>query len=92
MVMEMLDGEPPYVGLSALRALYLIASIGKPYIRNKYKLSRELQDFLDRCLVVNPDRRATASELLGHPFLKKAGDLSDLEQHIVAARSAREKS
>ncbi len=46
------------------------------------------QDFLDRCLEVDIERRATASELLRHPFLRKAENLVSLRQNIVAAREA----
>lgn len=35
-------------------------------------------DFVARCLVKNQSKRATAEELLEHPFLKKATDLQGL--------------
>lgn len=46
------------------------------------------QDFLDRCLEVDIDKRATASELLRHPFLRKSENLVSLRQNIIAAREA----
>ena len=43
---------------------------------------------MDRCLDVDIDKRATAHELLRHPFLRKAENLVSLRQNIIAAREA----
>ena len=64
MAIEMLDGEPPYLNEKPLRALYLIATHGKPEISNPERLSKEFNDFFDACLEMSVDRRASARELL----------------------------
>jgi len=84
----MIDGEPPYLNETPLRALFLIASNGKPEVKAKQKLSQELLEFLDECLEVDVEKRASAADLMQHVFLKNADDLKSLKHNIMAAREA----
>ncbi|TNN07272.1 Serine/threonine-protein kinase PAK 3 [Schistosoma japonicum] len=87
MAIEMIDGEPPYLNENPVRALYLIGTNGKPEIKERDKLSAEFLDFLDRCLEVNVDLRASAYELLKHPFIvRRSKPLSSLTPLILVAR------
>lgn len=91
MGIEMITGEPPYMDEAPLRALYMIATIGKPIIPAQYTLSDLFQDFLDRCLEVDVDMRATCDELLCHQFLSLAGPVSSLKKNIATAQKIRNK-
>uniref|UniRef100_A0A8P4JVX5 non-specific serine/threonine protein kinase n=1 Tax=Dicentrarchus labrax TaxID=13489 RepID=A0A8P4JVX5_DICLA len=73
MVIEMVDGEPPYFNEPPLKAMKMIRDNLPPKLKNLHKVSPLLKGFLDRMLVRDPAQRATASELLKHPFLTKAG-------------------
>lgn len=87
LVIEMVDGEPPYMELDPIRVLYHIAGKGRPYPKSP-GLSPELLDFIDRCLEVEPNKRASAEELLRHEFLKKAESLLSLRELIEVAQES----
>uniref|UniRef100_A0A6B2EFQ7 non-specific serine/threonine protein kinase n=1 Tax=Phlebotomus kandelakii TaxID=1109342 RepID=A0A6B2EFQ7_9DIPT len=73
MVIEMVDGEPPFFNEPPLQAMRRIRDMLPPKLKNAQKVSPRLQSFLDRMLVRDPAQRATAAELLQHPFLRQAG-------------------
>ena len=86
MALEMKDGKPPYFDEEPLRAMFLIATHGRPEITNWNKFSNEFQDFIDKCLQTKPDDRHSAEQLLSHPFLEKQTDLKTLGPLIRAAK------
>ncbi|OAQ82193.1 serine/threonine-protein kinase pak1/shk1 [Purpureocillium lilacinum] len=89
MAIEMIEGEPPYLTESPLRALWLIATNGTPQIKNEQDLSPVFKDFLYFALKVDPEKRASAHDLLRHEFMKQCVDLGQLAPLVRAAREQR---
>jgi len=91
MAIELMEGEPPYMSETPMRALWLIAQNGKPTISAWDDISEEYKDFIDHCLEVEADKRWTSEQLLDHPFLKTTVDPKNFEKLIKAAKKEREK-
>ncbi|KAL2856043.1 kinase-like domain-containing protein [Aspergillus pseudoustus] len=89
MAIEMIEGEPPYLTESPLRALYLIATNGTPKIKDEHNLSPVFRDFLQFALRVDPEKRASAHDLLKHPFMNLCAPLNHLSPLVKAARISR---
>jgi len=90
MVMEMAEGEPPYMEFPPLRALFLITTKGIPALKEPEKWTADFQDFVSKCLIKDPEDRPGADELLKHPFLKQACKPSEFVPIIQEARVAKE--
>ncbi|XP_035247670.1 serine/threonine-protein kinase PAK 6 isoform X2 [Anguilla anguilla] len=73
MVVEMVDGEPPYFSEAPVAAMKRLRDEPAPTARNTHKISPMLKDFLDRMLTRDPIERASATDLLEHPFLLQSG-------------------
>jgi tRNA A-37 threonylcarbamoyl transferase component Bud32 len=91
MMMEMAEGEPPYMEFPPLRALFLITTKGIPELKDSH-WSEELRDFLRQCLTKDSTTRPTGKQLLTHPFLKKACPTSGLVPAIKESKKAKEAS
>lgn len=89
MAIEMIEGEPPYMNESPIRALYLIITNGTPELKDPDAISPVFKEFLNWCLQVDIDKRASAEELLGHEFIQKADNCRSLAPLVKAARLAR---
>uniref|UniRef100_A0A3Q4FZ14 non-specific serine/threonine protein kinase n=1 Tax=Neolamprologus brichardi TaxID=32507 RepID=A0A3Q4FZ14_NEOBR len=75
MVVEMVDGEPPYFSETPVAAMKRLRDEPAPTVRNasQVQVSPVLKDFLDRMLTRDPLERASAIDLLEHPFLLQSG-------------------
>ncbi|XP_034253926.1 serine/threonine-protein kinase 3-like [Thrips palmi] len=88
--LEMAEGKPPYGDIHPMRAIFMIPTKPPPSFRKPDQWSPEFIDFVSRCLVKNPEERATASELLQHQFIGNAKPPTILSQMIAEAREIRE--
>lgn len=87
MIIEMIEGEPPYLNETPLRALYLIATNGTPKLKEPENLSSSLKKFLDWCLCVEPEERASATELLHDEYITEIAEAnSSLAPLVKLAR------
>ncbi|XP_059808701.1 serine/threonine-protein kinase PAK 4-like isoform X1 [Hypanus sabinus] len=73
MVMEMVDGEPPYFSENPVEAMKMLRDKPPPRLKQEHKVSPILRDFLSRILIHEVQQRAKPAELLDHFFLLQAG-------------------
>ncbi|CAL9704926.1 unnamed protein product [Knipowitschia caucasica] len=83
--LEMAEGKPPYADIHPMRAIFMIPTNPPPTFRNPDLWSSSFVDFVQQCLVKNPESRATATQLLQHPFIKSAKPNSILRALITDA-------
>lgn len=90
--LEMSEGKPPYGDIHPMRAIFMIPTKPPPTFRDPDRWSQEFKDFVTRCLVKNPEMRATASQLLQHEFITRAPAVSILQQMIHEAKTLSQES
>ncbi|XP_045517383.1 serine/threonine-protein kinase PAK mbt [Pieris brassicae] len=73
MVIEMIDGEPPFFNEPPLQAMRRIRDMPPPRPRGASRCPPDLTSFLECALVRDPAQRHTAARLLHHPLLRRAG-------------------
>lgn len=86
MLIEMIEGEPPYLNETPLRALYLIATNGTPKLKEPEALSYDIRKFLSWCLQVDFNKRANADQLLQDKFILESDEVSSLSPLVKIAR------
>ncbi|XP_034496863.1 serine/threonine-protein kinase 4 isoform X2 [Ailuropoda melanoleuca] len=82
---EMAEGKPPYADIHPMRAIFMIPTNPPPTFRKPELWSVNFMDFVKQCLVKSPEQRATATQLLQHPFVKSAKGVSILRDLINEA-------
>lgn len=67
---ELFENAPPYSEFPLMRAMVLIATQGFQGFRENSHPTPEFEDFIRKCMIIDPALRATVDDLLAHPFLK----------------------
>eukprot|EP00093_Oithona_nana_P004912 04912.XXX_131361_132842_1 [CDS] Oithona nana genome sequencing. len=88
--LEMAEGKAPYADINPMRFIFMIHMKPPPTFSQPDKWSETLIDFVSRCLVKNPESRATAPELLEHEFIKKSHTPDSLSTLIEETQAAKE--
>jgi serine/threonine-protein kinase 24/25/MST4 len=79
--MELAEGAPPYAGSHPMKVLFTIPKNPAPRLVGD-EWSKDFKDFIAHCLIKDPDRRATAKELLKHRFIQRAGKVEALRELV----------
>ena len=68
---ELKEGEPPLSHLKAVNVIKTIAENPELVLPKDNQYTEEFTDFVKQCLIVNPEERPTAKQLLKHPFITR---------------------
>ncbi|XP_014737639.1 PREDICTED: myosin-IIIa [Sturnus vulgaris] len=68
---ELGDGDPPLADLHPMRALFKIPRNPPPTLQQPELWSPEFNDFINKCLTKDYEKRPTVSALLQHDFIKQ---------------------
>ncbi|KAF2702808.1 Pkinase-domain-containing protein [Pleomassaria siparia CBS 279.74] len=79
--LELANGEPPNAGVHPMKVLFIIPKNPAPRLEGD-KWGKDFKDFISQCLIKDPDRRATAKELLRHRFIQRAGKVEAMRELI----------
>ena len=80
---EIATGKMPYEGVKIMQSIVNIMSKEPPSLPDNPEYSPAFQDFVNRCLCLVPEKRATAEELLNHRFIKSARNGAEATAQIL---------
>jgi serine/threonine protein kinase len=82
---ELMTGVHPLAEASSIPDIFcLLLESPEPRLAETDGFPAALCDFVARCLTRDPDRRATAQELLAHNFITDAGSQEELSTWLVS--------
>lgn len=80
---ELAEGQPPYAYMHPFRAMYAIQKHPPQSLTKPDKWSNEFNNFIKRCLKVDPQDRPSAEELLTDPFIQKSCKMKGVLTELV---------
>uniref|UniRef100_A0A8C8RW23 Myosin IIIA n=1 Tax=Pelusios castaneus TaxID=367368 RepID=A0A8C8RW23_9SAUR len=81
---ELGDGDPPLADLHPMRALFKIPRNPPPTLHQPELWSSEFNDFINKCLTKDYEKRPTISDLLQHDFIKQVeGHKKALQKQLM---------
>jgi len=91
LIMEMAEGDPPYIDLPELKALFLICEKGVPLLQEPLNWSEDMKDFLKLCLAMKPSSRPTSENLLSHVWLLPIANDPNVSRLIPIIKAVKKK-
>ncbi|BFY97881.1 hypothetical protein BsWGS_00921 [Bradybaena similaris] len=86
-LIEFAQIEPPNKDMHPMRVLIKIQKSDPPGFDKPSKWSKDFRNFVQKCLVKNPEQRASANDLLEHPFIKDYVDKKAILDLISEAKA-----
>jgi len=80
---ELAEGKPPLFDIASLRVIFLIPARNPPTLTVQELWSNDFHNFLALCIQKDPNKRPSASTLLGHPFVQKGLNKDDVIKNVV---------
>jgi len=71
-IIELAEIDPPHFEIGPMRVVFFIPNNPPPELKHKEDYSPALSELIARCLVKDPEQRASAEELLQMPYVMEA--------------------
>ncbi|CDF38569.1 Serine/threonine protein kinase [Chondrus crispus] len=91
LAIECAEGAPPLLHETQMKAMFIIATEGPPRLKKPDEWTSDFHDFIEKCTITDPSKRASAAEMLRHPFLKRAADRKHMGRIFGVVADFREK-
>lgn len=91
LAIECAEGAPPLLHETQMKAMFIIATEGPPKLKHPAEWTHDFHDFIAKCTMIDPAERATAAEMLKHPFLKRAASPDHMARIFSVVADFREK-
>lgn len=90
MAIECAEGAPPLLHETQMKAMFIIATEGPPKLREPKEWTDDFHDFISKCTKIDASERASAAEMLKHPFLLRAASREHMAKLFSVVAEFRE--